>query len=182
MGKTKLTHKQQAFINEYLRSWNAAKAARDAGYSERTAGIIGYENLTKPYIKAEIDRRVEEMIMEADEVLARLGSMARSSFADFMTMQGRGVPVVDWQKAYASGAIDNVKEITFEKDGSLKVKLYDKQAALVHIAKHLGLFKEQVDVTFDWREEAKAEGHDPDALVEEFKQYMISQVDVSDEL
>lgn len=59
MAGPKLTLKQQRFIDEYLIDYNATQACIRAGYSEHTAQAIGTENLTKPLIKAEIDRRVK---------------------------------------------------------------------------------------------------------------------------
>jgi len=47
---SKLTPKQERFIEEYLISLNATDAAIKAGYSEKTATKIGSENLTKPDI------------------------------------------------------------------------------------------------------------------------------------
>lgn len=55
-----LTAKQQKFINEYLLDLNATQAAIRAGYSEKTAYSIGNENLSKPYIKIEIERLQKE--------------------------------------------------------------------------------------------------------------------------
>ena len=53
----KLTDKQKRFIEEYMANgMNATQAAKDAGYSEKTADVIGSENLVKPNIKAEIER------------------------------------------------------------------------------------------------------------------------------
>jgi len=53
---TKLTHKQKIFCKEFLLDFNATRAAIAAGYSKKTARQIGSENLTKPYIQAEIDK------------------------------------------------------------------------------------------------------------------------------
>ncbi len=53
---TKLTPKQQCFIEEYLIDLNAAKSAVRAGYSEKTARQIGSENLSKPAIQEAIAR------------------------------------------------------------------------------------------------------------------------------
>lgn len=48
---SKLTPKQQAFVREYAANGgNSTKAAIAAGYSEKTAAEMGYENLTKPQI------------------------------------------------------------------------------------------------------------------------------------
>lgn len=47
-----MTTKELSFVENYLCTFNAADAAKAAGYSERSARQIGYENLTKPYIQA----------------------------------------------------------------------------------------------------------------------------------
>lgn len=50
----KLTPRQQLFVAEYLIDGNGARAARSAGYSEKTARQIATENLSKPYIQSAI--------------------------------------------------------------------------------------------------------------------------------
>ena len=73
----RLSKKQRVFVEHYLQSFNAADAARKAGYSEHSARSIGHENLTKPHILALIEERMSQVAMGADEVLTRLASMAR---------------------------------------------------------------------------------------------------------
>ena len=51
----KLTTRQRRFVEAY--DGNATQAAIAAGYSEKTARFMGRENLTKPYILAEIKSR-----------------------------------------------------------------------------------------------------------------------------
>lgn len=51
----KLTTRQRRFVEAY--DGNATQAAIAAGYSEKTARFMGHENLTKPYILAEIKAR-----------------------------------------------------------------------------------------------------------------------------
>ena len=52
---SKLTHKQDAFVKAYLlNGGNATQAAITAGYSKKTAQVIGAENLLKPIIKESI--------------------------------------------------------------------------------------------------------------------------------
>ena len=76
MSAPKLTPKQQAFIAEYVVSLNAKDAARRAGYSERTARVIGPENLSKPVIRDAIDNalaeRAQRVELTADEVIEGL--------------------------------------------------------------------------------------------------------------
>jgi hypothetical protein len=50
-----LTHKQQAFCDEYLECLNASEAARRAGYSPKTAAVMGYENLRKTAIRRVVE-------------------------------------------------------------------------------------------------------------------------------
>ena len=56
--EVKLTPKQRKFKDHYLADpkRDATKAAIAAGYSEKTAHAIGYENLNKPYIKELIEQ------------------------------------------------------------------------------------------------------------------------------
>lgn len=69
----KLTAKQALFCKEYIIDLNATAAARRAGYSVKTANEIGSENLTKPSVKAEIDRlmkkRTDKVEITAEDVL-----------------------------------------------------------------------------------------------------------------
>lgn len=54
----KLKEKQQ-FVLHYLQHFNAARAAREAGYSEKSDRNIGSENLTKPDIQAAVAEQLE---------------------------------------------------------------------------------------------------------------------------
>jgi len=57
--KTKLTVKQQRFVDFY--EGNATQAAIQAGYSEKTANVIGPENLAKPRIFDAIQNRLQKV-------------------------------------------------------------------------------------------------------------------------
>ena len=77
----KLTQKQQRFLDEYIISGNATQAAIKAGYSKKTARFVGAENLTKPNIKVELEKRNDEIksqkTMDMQEVMERLAAIAR---------------------------------------------------------------------------------------------------------
>ena len=77
----KLTEKQKRFADYYIETGNASEAAIKAGYSKKTAGVIGNENLKKPYIKSYIDEQLKKMdsdrIASAEEVLKYLTSVMR---------------------------------------------------------------------------------------------------------
>lgn len=140
-----LTTKQQAFIESYLRCWNAAQAARDAGYTGTRANQQGQDYLSKPVIQAAIQERLAELKMGADEVLVRLSEHARGSTAPFMRRNlngellgfdlGDDKPLNLLHKVTITKR--TVKELTEEK---VSIELYDAQAALALLGKHHKLF------------------------------------------
>jgi len=69
----KLTPKQKAFADNYIKLGNATEAAKEAGYNPKSARQIGAENLTKPYILDYIKQRTtpteQKRIASGDEVL-----------------------------------------------------------------------------------------------------------------
>ena len=82
----KLTLKQKKFADEYIISGNATESAIKAGYSEKTAGQTGAENLKKPYIKSYIDERLaqleSEKIADQQEVLKYLSAVMRGEMTE----------------------------------------------------------------------------------------------------
>lgn len=83
---TKLTEKQKRFADYYIETANVTEAAIKAGYSKKTARVIGQENLLKPAIKNYIDKKLEEMssqrIASANEVMELLTSAARGELEE----------------------------------------------------------------------------------------------------
>lgn len=143
-----LTKKQQAFIEHYLTCWNATEAARQAGYSERTAGQIGYENLNKPDIQKVIEQRMTDLALSANEVLARLSEMARLDLSPYLiTVDVDGVPEnrVDIQQMIDDGKGHLITELYYDASGNQRVKFVDAQTALVHLGRAHGLFTDKVD-------------------------------------
>ena len=60
MNTRNLTAKQRRFVEGYLIDLNATQAAIRAGYSEKTAGQVGFENLKKPQIAAAVSKAKRE--------------------------------------------------------------------------------------------------------------------------
>lgn len=149
-----LTDKQRIFINEYLKTFNATQAAINAGYSEKTARSIGSENLTKPDIRAEIDARIAENTMSANEVLMRLTEIGRADIDDVMTVQGN-LPYVDMDKAKQAAKTGLLKKIKVTKN-NIEFELHDKMRALEMLGKYHALFTDKVKVE-DWRSQAIAD-------------------------
>lgn len=93
----KLTAKQERFVDEYLVDLNATAAARRAGYSEKTAEVIGYENLRKPQIMAAIHERQQnlqgKLEITQEAVLQELAAIAFANGTDFVTVTRGRAPL-----------------------------------------------------------------------------------------
>ena len=81
-----LTPKQKAVADYYIECGNATEAAKRAGYSKRTARVIGQENLLKPAISDYIAERQKQIddsrIADAAEVLRFYSSVMRNQEKD----------------------------------------------------------------------------------------------------
>lgn len=139
-----LTGMQQKFIAEYLQCFNASEAARRAGYSEKAAGQQGYENLRKPEIAEVINAHFDNMMMDAKEALTRLSDMARASIEDFVDVDPNldRAFFLNFNKAKENGKLHLIKKLKYNINGHPEIELHDAQAALIQIAKHHGLFKD----------------------------------------
>lgn len=174
----RLTDKQAAFVEQYLQTFNATEAARRAGYSVDSARAIGWENLTKPYIREVIDTRLAEMGMGANEVLARLAEHARGSLDDFLDKDGE----LNLVAARESGKMHLVREwkrttttTTSDKSQTVaqhtEIKLHDPQAALVQLGRYHKLF---VD-----RQESSVKVEITDAKAKLLSRFAASDADAS---
>lgn len=90
----KLTPKQKKFADEYIKTGNATQSAIEAGYSKKTAQVIGAENLSKPMVKSYIEERMAEIkskrIMDIEEAVEILTSIARGELKETVVV---GTPI-----------------------------------------------------------------------------------------
>lgn len=77
-----LTTRQRLFAENYLASPNATQAAIKAGYSKKTAASQGERLLRNVEIRRLVEKRVEDAIVTADEVLTNLKALANGSERD----------------------------------------------------------------------------------------------------
>ena len=86
MPKDKLTPKQKKFCDEYLKLGNATQAAKNAGYSEKTAYRTGADNLKVPLILDYINARQEQIaskdIADIEEIMKYLTDVMRGKIKD----------------------------------------------------------------------------------------------------
>ena len=126
-----LTPKQKAFADYFIECGNASEAARKAGYSLKTAGSIGEENLKKPEINAYIEERMAQqdasLVASADEVLRFYSSVMRGQEKDAFgldpSLADRLKAADSLMKRYAIGA--EKQKGTLEKLDSLLKEMHD---------------------------------------------------------
>jgi len=149
-----LTPKQRRFVEEYLIDLNATKAAERAGYSAKTARVIGPENLSKPAIAAEIQQRLNQRSQQcevtAKRVTEELAAIAFSDIGELIEFTDTGYKlkpgaVVPEKARRAIASIKIRREIVGEDEPPAEVvefKLWDKVAALRQLYEYLGLLNE----------------------------------------
>lgn len=157
-----LTPKQRRFVDEYLIDLNATQAAERAGY--RNPNKQGPRLLVNVGVQAALAERMKKREhrteITQDKVLAEL---AKIGFADIRraiewgpevmvvdentgeTAVSNGVALVSSEKIDSDTAAA-IAEISQTAQG-IKIKLHDKRAALVDIGRHLGMFKDKVEIT-----------------------------------
>mgnify|MGYP005759730791 CR=1 FL=1 len=145
-----MTKKQKRFIEEYLIDLNATQAAIRAGYSPDTAKSIGSENLTKPDITAQIARAMAERSrrtgVNADRVIMELAKIAFVNAND--VIDPKTATIKEGALPEDTAAIQSVKVKTFGEDGlEREIKMADKLKALELLGKHLGMFRDKLEVS-----------------------------------
>ena len=149
----KLNPKQQRFVDEYLVDLNATQAAIRAGYSQKTAASQGERLLKKAEVQQALSRRMkareQRTEVTQDRVVKELAKIAFGDPRNVMSWGPGGVTL----KASAeltddeAALVSEVSETTTERGGSLKLKTNDKLKALELLGRHLGMFRDKVEVT-----------------------------------
>lgn len=149
MAKRELNEKQKRFCDEYLVDLNATQAAIRAGYSEKTARVIGQENLLKPAIKEYIEKRLAEkedaLIAKQDEVMKYLTSVMRREKSEYIV-----VTVSKEKSFYAPDENGTMRKNTIKEEipqiVEIPAQLRDANKAAELIGKRYSMFKDKVEL------------------------------------
>lgn len=167
-----LTDKNRVFVMEYLRDFNATRAAMAAGYNKKTAYSIGWELLRKPEIQAEIKRHKEmlsdEFGLDIRRIIAEYMKIAFTDITDLLEFGQKDVPVmsmfgpvkdeegnpvmktVNYVSFNESREIDGtvISEVKQGKDG-VSIKLHDKVKALEKLERYVVYMTEEEKLKLD---------------------------------
>ena len=148
--------KQSRFVDEYLKDLNATQSAIRAGYSARSAHVIGHDLLKLPKIGIAVQKRKNDAatLCEIDRVwvLERYKSLIEYHLDDIYFDDGTLRPLDEIPKnvLYAIQGFKNTlttKKVMGKtgagfdlKNVSSEVRLPDKKSVLDSLAKYLGMF------------------------------------------
>lgn len=158
MAKAKpLSHKQQGFVDEYIKDRNATQAAIRAGYAKgRSAGVQGTRLLADPRIAAAIRERLRAASEAAGATAAAvLGELRLVGMSDIRHYKvdgatgdwrlAEGAPPEAW-RAVASARVRTTTRTTeagTETVVDAELRLWSKPDALRMLGENLGLFPQK---------------------------------------
>lgn len=173
MADKQLTNKQKAFVDEYLIDLNATRAylkIYSTVKSEETARTNASRLLTNANVKEYLDRRMKDREKRTeitqDKVLSELAQIAFANGTDFAKVVERPMivnnsyvmdPDTGQLKTYTTVELiptdklpdDKKKAISSIKEGKfgIEVASCDKVRALELLGRHLGMFKDKIEVS-----------------------------------
>ena len=150
----KLTQKQELFVKEYVKDFNATRAAKAAGYSEKTATAAGTENLRKPNVASRIkdivDSKHEKLDKDIEDIIELLRNAAYMDISDYvnLTLEEEGEDSMQpmahnrykvtitgfrklkkWQRRL-------ITEASVDRHGCVKLKFFSKEKAIELLGKY----------------------------------------------
>jgi len=159
----KSSPRERLFIRLYVLEPNATKAARDAGFSKKSAREIGYRLLKKVHIKRAIEaamkKREDKLIMDREEILKELSIIGRSDLANYMEIDEGGMiraKTFEQMPEGTSRALESIEEnrtLRESSDGKdsnvvtdkIKFKMHDKIRALELLGRNKGMFPNKIE-------------------------------------
>lgn len=138
-----LTPRQELFVLEYLKDFQAGPAARRAGFSARSSRNTGYELLQLPQVQmaltAAIESRKTRLNVDADRVLEELAAIAFTSIDEVIDFEVDGDPQARPAKDISKTARRAIEGVQVKKKGGTRFRMIRKLDALRMLAQHLGL-------------------------------------------
>lgn len=149
-----LTYKQRRFVEEFnIDPTNGAAAARRAGYSIDSAREMAYQLMQHPVIKRLItdsnEKAAKSLGISRERVLQELAVIGFSDLKHILTLDEEGNTTVNMAGIPddKSPAVQELSISTKRGQKEVKVKLADKRAALMDLAKMMGWHVDKTEVS-----------------------------------
>jgi len=155
----KLNEKHKIFCLEYLKDSNPTQAAIRAGYKKKNANITGPRMYSDVLIRREIDRlraeQCERLQIEADEILRNIYRQQDYDVRKFFDAKHNLKELWELDDAEADAVVSFDQVTLYEGEGEQKhafgqlrkIRLADKIKNRELLGRHLGLFKDKVEIT-----------------------------------
>jgi hypothetical protein len=176
------TNLEWSLINAYFsEGMNQTRAYLSVHPSTKydSAKVEASKFFTRPNIKAEVARRLKEKTMSVDEVLARLGDMARASHQPFIKVADDGFIYFDFSHPDAKSNLHLIKKIKTKRERRLEgkgedaqewegewveVELHDASAALRDLGRYYAIFTDKQVIEGEIKITRKKIGVDMDKI------------------
>lgn len=167
----KLSDKQARFVEEYLIDLNATQAAIRAGYSTKYADRKGHELIENNRVSEEISKAMAERSrrtgVNQDRIIQELAKMAFVNIDDIFDFE-KGKIKPDASKEDLA-CIESIKIKKTDTGDEIQVKMASKTRSVELLGKHLGLFRDKLEISGMNEEVSKL-----DELIEQLGQHSVS--------
>ena len=149
----KLTIQQRVFCSEFLVDMRIGDAAERAGFSVSSGTRLMKRQDVRAFIAHLMQRRAARMVVNQNNVLEELSSVAFSSIRNLFDDDGRMLNIADLD-ADTAHAVEFFRVGSDETDDggrtrTVEVRFHNKMKALELAGKHLGMFEERHRVMVD---------------------------------
>lgn len=183
-GENQLTDKERSFCTHYVSHYNIAKAAREAGYSGKTAKQMGQKLIKKSNVVSYIGKlqsqALEDVELSLPSIMQELAYAVKRNLDDFT--DDEGFLIVDPRKmsTRAKACVDGIKAKQYlDQDGNIssqeiEFKLVPKFPAIQLALRRLEDVKEyQKSIDWDSMYEADNEDEDSDSIEQTISQELL---------
>lgn len=151
--------KHERFVSEYLKDLNATRAARDSGYSAKTASSQGERLLRNAEITRAVAlgqaRQLQTAELTATRTLEEMRRLAFSDVRELFDEQGnlRAIHTLTSEQSACIASLEVIIKNAKAGDGVTdtvhKIKMWDKTRTLEMLGKHFKILTENIHVTGD---------------------------------
>jgi phage terminase small subunit len=152
----RLSAQQRQFAEEYIRDLNGTAAAIRAGYAPKSAQASASRLMNtvavSHYIDSLMEERSERVQITADIVVRELAGLALSNIINYDFDEEGFVTLRPGAPDIALRAVKKIKRrVRYDENGDkiieTELELWDKNAAIRMLGKHLGMFIERHEHT-----------------------------------
>ena len=153
----KMTEKQKTFCLEYLKDFNATRAAIAAKYSKKTAAPIASRLLrnvnVQDFLVKKVKQKADEIEVSIERVLQHLYEMAFFDATTLVDADGDLKPIGEWPPA--AGRLISGLDIQVTQDGkertitTKKIKIPSRERNTENLGRYLSMFTDKIQDVSD---------------------------------